>query len=210
MRNKLLAVIGALLVGALGSGLWELLKPLFLWASSASLNIVTLGLDSLRDGLYADAAAQEPERISATLLAILTGVATGVMLVVMFFPQGSIFKKPSAPNTEDPEQLAAYHQSLLGHLSTLKKIKLSLVIVLAVVLTFQFLMTQRVIYVSRATAHFNRLCLIAAPYMSEGELTRIRSIFSQTSTRDEYVSVIRKLQGLIEQNGARAPSFSIY
>ena len=79
MKRKILAIAGALLIGALGSGLWELIKPLFGWFASVSLDIVTLGLESLRDGLYADAAAQESERISSLILVLLSGIMFGLI-----------------------------------------------------------------------------------------------------------------------------------
>lgn len=69
----ILAILGTIVLGALGSGLWEVLvKPGLAWAGGAVLTISTLGLDSLRDQIYADVAIGSYERASLSILAMLT------------------------------------------------------------------------------------------------------------------------------------------
>ena len=51
----LLGIIGTIFLGALGSGLWELLKPIFVGTGEVLVSIVTLGLTNLRDGFYSNA-----------------------------------------------------------------------------------------------------------------------------------------------------------
>jgi 4-hydroxybenzoate polyprenyltransferase len=63
LSKKLLWLLGMILIGALGSGLWEgFLKQSLMWVGTFILDIATLGLNSLRDGMYLDAAKGTYER----------------------------------------------------------------------------------------------------------------------------------------------------
>jgi hypothetical protein len=76
-----LALIGAVFVGALGSGVWEaLLRPALSSITSVLLTISTLGLASVRDDIYREAATGNREIVSLTLLSVMTGLFCGVML----------------------------------------------------------------------------------------------------------------------------------
>ena len=83
-KKTTLTMIGVVVLGALGSGLWELVKPLLGWSWSGLLTIATLGLDSLRDGIYADAASSVGRpiglRLAVQLLAALI-LVTGVAII---------------------------------------------------------------------------------------------------------------------------------
>jgi hypothetical protein len=68
--KRLLPAIGTLALAILGSALWEAVRTPLSWASSILLNLVTFGIDSLRDSIYRDAAAQVPERAGTTILSM--------------------------------------------------------------------------------------------------------------------------------------------
>ena len=71
-RKTVASILGAIVLGALGSALWDLVKPLLGWAANAVLSVSTLGLDSLRNSIYADAARLYPT--DARLLALVDTV----------------------------------------------------------------------------------------------------------------------------------------
>src|SRR5260370_6846781 len=74
--SVVLTVIGALILGALGSGLWELLfKPLLFWVSTLFLSIATLGINSLRDDLYVEIAkGHDPSGLLVFTVIIMLGL----------------------------------------------------------------------------------------------------------------------------------------
>jgi hypothetical protein len=79
--SAILTVVGALVLGALGSGLWELLfKPLLAWITTLFLNIATLGINSLRDDLYAEIAKGIYDRSGLLGLSLLVAWATTFFL----------------------------------------------------------------------------------------------------------------------------------
>jgi hypothetical protein len=55
-KRKVLSVVGVIVLGALGSGLWELAKPALASAATAIAEASTFGFTSLRDEMYARAA----------------------------------------------------------------------------------------------------------------------------------------------------------
>jgi hypothetical protein len=209
MKSKFLTIIGALILGALGSGLWELIKPLFVWVSTASLDIVTLGLDSLRDGLYADAASLETERVSYSILSAITGIVTGIIVSALMF---SRLKRRDKANmdlvmAQDPATRKATAQAKIARLQRIRFVAIALV---ALSLSAQVFMAQRTIFISRSAAHFYRLCAIAEPHIDQGELALIKSSFAQMSTRAEYIDLTNRLSAISRANKAKVPDFLIY
>lgn len=208
MKSKFFTFLGALFLGALGSGLWELIKPLFVWASTTSLDVVTLGLDSLRDGLYADAASMESDRVSYSVLAVITGIFSGIIFgSLMFLWVKRRDKDKNLLQEQDPEARRASIQVKMSQLQRSRSVALA---ILAVSLSAQVFMAQRTIYISRAAAHFNRLCAIAEPYTPQENLTLIKSGFAQMSTRAEYINLTNKLSAIIRANKAKEPDFLVY
>ena len=67
-----------LLLGALGSGVWEVLRPGFVWFGALMLDLGTLGLKSLVDGMYEEVARGPYERAALNLFAMLTGMVIGL------------------------------------------------------------------------------------------------------------------------------------
>jgi hypothetical protein len=84
--RKALAIIGLLVIGAVGSSISDLIfKPLMVSLSDFFLNIATLGLSSVRDGMYQDIAKANYERTGAVLLASLMGIQLGIAMCLIIF-----------------------------------------------------------------------------------------------------------------------------
>jgi hypothetical protein len=83
------ALLGTILLGAIGSGVWDLVfKPSFSWLAEALLNIATLGLTTIRDQMYAEIAKGTYERAAVYIFAMLTGAVAAVftaLITALFF-----------------------------------------------------------------------------------------------------------------------------
>ena len=174
-------MIGVVVLGVLGSGLWELVKPLLGWSWSGLLTIATLGLDSLRDGIYADAASSVGRpiglRLAVQLLAALilvTGVAIIGYIKVSFRPQATRIAR-------------GYYFGLFF---------------MAVVFTVASSSTA---YTVQLASNYTMLETIVAPYVSDIDMKKLRSDYVQIKGRSQYVEHISKLQKLIRDNGGRPP-----
>jgi len=55
-KKTIISAVAAVLLGALGSALWEFVKPVLAWAWFGLLTVATLRLEILRDAMYTYAA----------------------------------------------------------------------------------------------------------------------------------------------------------
>src|SRR5712692_8680373 len=79
-----LGIVGTILLGALGSGFWDLcLRDLFTWIGHGILSAITLGITSVRDSFYVEIAKGRTDRVGIYLVTfafIFFGVLVGVFM----------------------------------------------------------------------------------------------------------------------------------
>ena len=79
--------VGVLVIGALGSGLWEVLfRGIYEWGSRFLLTFLTLGLDSTRNSIYANIAQGHHEVPSLKLLfafMIMLGILPVAAMIIV-------------------------------------------------------------------------------------------------------------------------------
>lgn len=197
-KRNIAYVAGSLLIGALGSGVWEaLMRPALSWAAEGALNIATLGLTSLQDGMYVEVARGGYDRVGLGLLSLATG-----LLTALFFLPPMYFH---ARRRDKADALAGKPPSWV-----VRNKVLVLTIYGAVFGAFIFISTSRVTYVVRAAAHLDQLQSIVAPDIGEHERLVFRSRASQVKNRDDYVLLERELTALARHNGHAVPSFDVF
>lgn len=195
LSKSLLWLAGTLIIGALGSGLWEVaFKPGLYWLGSALLDIGTLGLSSLRDGIYEEIARGSYERASEKTFSILVGVFAGAPMGVLTVAMLRSRKEEHTPSR------------LLGLL------RYQRVIILCGVAISAFLIVQatRVVYINRAANHIEQLQRIVAPYVSQDQRIAYSSRVAQMHTRQQYVELLADLTEVARKNNAYIPTFNIY
>lgn len=187
-RKKILWVVGVVGLGALGSAVWELAKPLLGWAWIGLLTIATLGLGSLRDNLYTTAAnslgngrpiglASAVQMLGAT---IMLAVATIILCFQAVFPDRPLIKA------------ARLGMTLL----------LYLMIFGSVAMMVGGIENR---YREELASYYAKLETIAAPFISDREMKELRSKSAQSIGRKQYLEQIEKLQRLIRENGIQPP-----
>ncbi len=196
--RRFIPVLGALVLAILGSALWEALRKPIIFASFLMLRLITLGVDSFRDSIYADAAAQIPERAGSLILALLTGIATGVIYTTMFE-----YRKRSR---SDDERLPL--REISGSSKKVSIAALKFCIITAMLSLF--IISNRQIYVIRASAYANQLQHIAAPFLTDKQILVYSSSFAQAQTRSDYVELVEDLRRVISNNKAIDPGFTIF
>jgi hypothetical protein len=184
--NKILSIVGVIVLGALGSGLWDLTKPFLGWLFSAAISISTLGLDSLRDGMYAQAASMLGRAVGLgvamlNLLSFLCLIA--VQTTQTFVTSGTLRRT---------RHLTIY-QALFG----------------AAFIGF-FISGLRLSYVTQLSNHYERLETIAAPHMNEDELKRTRAELAQVQGREDFLKVVQSLSERIATSGGKPPTRSFF
>jgi hypothetical protein len=196
-KKNLLWLAGTLLLGALGSGLWEAaVKPSMLWFGTLMLDVATLGLSSLRDGMYLDVAKGTYERAGVMLLAMATGILCGFLTAPIAV--GRILRK----RDEDGRPNSATARIL-------SKNWLLATFALAFTMIF-FVSFFRISYIVRASNYADQLARVTAPYVSERDRLMIQSELAQVETREDYVRLVYKLRKIASENDASVPDFAIY
>ncbi|MBJ6911644.1 hypothetical protein JG661_20470, partial [Vibrio cholerae] len=78
-----LGTIGAIVIGAIGSGVWEyILQPVLKNGSNAFLELATLGAESYKDDLYQEVAKGYQEKASFSLLLSFNALLVSAYLVI--------------------------------------------------------------------------------------------------------------------------------
>lgn len=231
MKSKtasfVLWLCGALVVGALGNGLWEIGKPALVWVGVAMLDIGTLGLTTLTDSIYVEVARGTYDRASLSLYSFALGAMTGA---VLFFPILHVLRKSatlqlkaefkarkdqtSPPGTLTASEDAQVRADLQVGIMRLKnkiilgqRIGATVAIIVATTLVVQ---NFRLIYIVRAANHVEQLQRVVAPYLSEAQRLRNSSTFASMRTRQQYVELTQELVAVAKANGVQAPDFDIY
>ena len=196
LSKKIVWLLVTIIIGALGSGLWEtILKPSLAWISTLALDIATLGLNSLRDGIYESAARGNYERTAIEIYAIMTGVLIGIIISLPILLYSKKDKKR--------ENLSEISKDKA------KRIWPAATFAIAYAL-FSFIQLFRVSYISLAANHVDQMTAIVSPYVTPAEIIKFKSRFAQIDTRRDYVILVEDLKKIAKQNSARTPKFNIY
>jgi hypothetical protein len=191
----ILGVLGTIVLGALGSGFWELfMRDFFTWIGRGILSVITLGITSVRDSFYVDVAKGRTDRVGLYLVSyalFLLGVLSGFI-----FGKGWRRKRMNAPETISERDV--------------RIVRWSIVFCIASFVVTMLFRSITVSYVSGAVDHFEQTYTVCAPYLPANERELIRSQFAQIRTKDDYVAVLARLQEVAAKNNLKLPKFSVW
>ena len=196
-KKNLLWLAGTLLIGALGSGLWEaVVKPSMLWFGTLMLDVATLGLSSLRDGMYQDVAKGTYERAGVMLLALATGILCGFLTAPI--AAGRILRKRDESSRPGSATARMFRKNWV-------------LVTFALAFTMIFFVSFfRISYIVRASNYADQLARITAPYFSEEDRLMVQSELAQVETREDYIRLVERLRKVASENNASVPDFAIY
>ncbi len=205
-----LTVVGAILVGALGSGLWDaVLRPVFRALSYGILDLASFGWQSYRSGVYREIAEKSPTTNLDTLycVGLLVSMIVFAMLLTLFNVRPRI--RPVKPETEAERNESSKKIIRRWVLRPFfHPVPFYLYIAFLVVLiTMPMVMFARNSYVTRAISHYEQDLRIAAPYVDVGRREIIESQFSQIQDRKGYTDVVGQLEKVAREHGQFVPEF---
>jgi hypothetical protein len=213
IRRHFLKAVAALSAGAVGAVIWEtVLKPASIWLSGLLMTLGTLGIATLRDGVYVEVARGLHEDPSITLVAM----ALGVLGVTLFFLVRSVVTKPGEHAVFEPAnsdrqdqrvervwQRATSQTNLSGRLEQAILANVVLLIVCTILLS-------RLFYINRAIVHFRQCLDAATPFLSEQEEEEVLGQFSTMQTKAEFVAVTSRVEHVAHSNSKRTPEFTLW
>lgn len=109
-RRPALVVAGTVLLGIVGSGLWDVVaKPGLGWLGRATLNIITFGSEFVRDAAYVSAALDPTPLSSLVLMVLLVPLPLAfrmfVLSVEFLYPWLRTWVHRVADEAADPRRL---------------------------------------------------------------------------------------------------------
>lgn len=184
-RPKLFTWLGAILLGCLGSALWDLIKPVGSSVFDGALSLTTLGISTLVDGVYARVGAMKP---NADLMA-------------MFFWVVGFVSSMSGATILVAKRKFLLAGRQVGRMLLVASILLSL-------LGGMFLYGHIVnTYVSQASQYLLRCSAILAPYLNEQTRLELTAEFYKIQTKRDFADIVDKMHHIGRENGAELPAF---
>ena len=223
----ILALPGAVFIGAIGSGVWDLiLKPTLFRGRDTILNIAVLGMEVLKNDIYEEVSKGFHEKPSLEIYFIVIFLLT---ISLIFFASIHYFKtmeikkeheklllKIKSKIEEKKENEKKYlspadifkeeskRKPFILLLSILNIINIVLIIVL---ITNMLLLYYSRNYINSAITHFQQMSSIVKPYLDRQQENQIVSEFAQIKNKQDYVNVIAKLEQLAKKNNLEIPEF---
>lgn len=232
-RKILGAIAGTIVLGALGSGLWDIaFKPVLGSTRDIVLNLLSFGIASIKNSTYAQIAKDFHEEASMNVLffIILAFTFVGIGLVIIGFYQRRLLKKSSkglentlaklkAPDSSGSLDLERTRKELISEgedlirRSSRRGLEVGLwasTIILVFGLSIIVSDFVRFSYANSAISYYHQLESISTPFMDQSERLSIRGKFSQIKSRQDYAAIIQRLQTVAKENGQSVPEFNIW
>ena len=203
LKRGALWVLATVILGALGSGLWDIgIRPGGQWCWHALLTTVTLGSKVLKDQVYLEAAKGDHEgaaRLSVTVLGWLFGAGSGIVLASMTYILGERKARESGTSRS-----ISFLARLGGHRATVWS-----VILFTIFLTVLFnIQSVKISASNQAYTYFQQSLTICQPYLSEHQAQMFKSRFAALQSRDEYIAIMNDLKQVAASNHLNLPNFN--
>lgn len=215
----LLGILGVIFLGALGSGLWTLIleKPTKK-LGGILFSIVTLGLTSLKNNLYAEVARPCKERTARFILMVLLGIALACSIGYISYFAHDPFSNPqiktliqvtSDPNaTKEQIQQAKKDFQVYGEEVRTKGILLGSFLF---VWTMSFLLWNYIkfSFIDSYRAYLEQACNICMPYFKPQEYNKLLSDIAQIQNKDNFTRVKIRLEEIASRGEIKLPYVQI-
>ena len=225
-----LGVLGAIFIGAIGSGVWQsILGPAIHFSTRWILDVASLGLKSYKDSVYEQVAAGDQTRASLETLFVVTTLygmlALGLVSTVYLYTASlkrrcrnlleriARISVPAATEIvpRDPMQEAASIrgdvEAELRSLNRGRWLNHGWAFLMLLGVGAQFVLFARLTYADLAVNHYHQVLRVAAPYLDAHEQALVESQFAQLGSREDYVKVLSKLEDECKAHGQTVPKF---
>ena len=182
-KKKLLWILLTILLGAVGSGLWEIaIKPLCFWFLDCCIDFILSLISALSNSIYQDISRGRTDRIPIFLLSCVTGSVLGLMLITYLRRR----KNQTGKGIKKSSNFSFYMQILF---------------ICSVIIFSTF---KTIIIVSKIN-DFEHVYNITRPLLSDAEAFKIKSKFAQICSYTDYKEIMFFLVGKSSKKGFVIP-----
>lgn len=205
MKKTILTVLGTILLGAIGSGIWDwVLADALALAGNAVLKLFSAAFGGYLNVLYKEVGkgALYPMIMSLfTMFFMLILLFPALAVLIVNFKIKQIVKQKSKSNDEKKN----FDEKLYKVTKMFKFRLLPLCGIVVVIITLQI---WQVVYSNSASSFIERSIDIISPYVSEAERKTIISEYRMISNADDFYKIENKLLKLASKNSLKLPKFS--
>lgn len=202
-----LGILATIVLGALGSGLWELaLKPGGYWIWHGLLTAATFGSKALKDQVYMEAAKGNHEaaaQLSFRVLGWFLFAACGALASYLL----DALRLVNAKDTEASDSDKAISSSPKRRKSLRSAILGILVLTCFILVSFS-IQQMEVGAANQAYTYFRQSITICRPYITEHQAEMLNSRFAAVRTRKEYIEITDDLKQIAVANHVKLPEFT--
>ena len=223
-KKVTLSVVGTILVGAIGSGVWDLIgKQTSMWLGHAFLTGITLGSVAVRDSIYKEAAKGLHEAGALQQFSFFVLLAACAAGGVGGYLDGRAAGQHEAEEYEEKlqervsnlpfEEVKTLLQEGLAELqakTVKRKMRFRWKFRFAGLLVCSFLLFNFTKFneANRLYTAFAQSLTICSPYIDSHQKDLFNSKFAQIKGKNDYVSVMSDLQGIARTNHVEVPTLS--
>ena len=205
MKKTILIILGTILLGAIGSGIWDwILADALTLAGNAILRLFSTAFGGYLDALYKEVG-------KGPLYPMLNSLFTMFFMLILIFPASAVLiinkkiKKLAHQKNKSDDQGKNVDKKLEKAIKLFKFQLLPLFGILVVFITMQI---WQVVYSNSASSFVERSIDIISPHVSEIERKTLISEYRMISNADDFYKIENKLMKLASKNSLILPKFS--
>lgn len=205
MKKTISTILGTILLGAIGSGIWDwVLADALSYVGIAVLRLFSAVFSGYLNSLYKEV-GQGPMYPMLLSLFIMS------FMLIVIFPAGAIMvvnkkiNKLAKQKCEPDDKPKSVDEKLE---KATKLFKFGLLPTYGILLVFVTLQIWQVLYSNSASSFVERSIDILSPYISETERIVLISEYRSISNSDDFYKIENKLNDLALKNAIKLPKFS--
>jgi hypothetical protein len=209
------SVLGVIVISALASVLGEVaFKPVLIRTSYALMSLSSLGIESVRTGIYERIATGATNRSGAATLYLLTILTVNLCLLLFThyverygFFQTQQKRRDGLADEARPKSVEELTEESRRLLKTFRRLLYFWGLLVLLASGMALVNLSRVSYEYAAVIHFQQALTITSPYLTNADRAMIESKFAQIHSKSEYVAIMDVLAKAANEHGQQVPPF---
>jgi len=226
LSKIVIAGIGAIILGAIGSGLWEeIVKPLLGYLTTLIVEISTKMSDGYLDSLYESVGVADKSVFSQYLYTLFSSAFMALPIVIFYLllkimdRVGKRAKDEHTDSTKDPIEHAGsgLHSYIFEAEDKTRNFKIAKYSTLALMIPLLVMSTLTssstlfsVIYNHSTTIYVEQSLDIVSPYITDQNLKELISEYRLIDNKGKFLALNAKLIQIAESNSITLPEKEIY
>lgn len=228
------ALVAAAGILGLQNGVWlYVTEPVLVWLRDATLNFITLGLDSYRDDIYKHAAKGPHEHAALRVLTLLISLIVCVPVALLavsremlrrlrqlLLRQSTETRNGTATPAAAEEKLFedVLFERIVGdpRIDPRRTYRRFSLFVYGVVLMMFFWVgataagAAKLMFVSDAIAYYQQLRAVVAPHLTDRQILELDARFATIQGRADYLALMKDLDAEARKHTTAIPQFNVW